>query len=100
MKPITFHPEAEDELKAAIDYYDRQRDGLGAELQEAVERASEVIGRIPQAFSLHNAAGVRKFVLQRFPYCLFYLELDESVWVVAVAHQKRQPNYWAHRQSD
>jgi hypothetical protein len=41
--------------------------------------------------------GTRKFVLQRFPFNIFYLSRETEIVVVAVAHQKRRPGYWSSR---
>jgi hypothetical protein len=27
----------------------------------------------------------------------FYAELEEAIWIVAVAHGKRRPDYWRRR---
>ncbi|WP_339378699.1 hypothetical protein [Calothrix sp. NIES-2100] len=35
--------------------------------------------------------------MQRFPYLIFYTELEEVIWVIAIAHSKRKPNYWKQR---
>ena len=43
---------------------------------------------------LHGARIVR---LRRFPYVVVYLDLTETVQVIAVAHSKRRPNYWRKR---
>ena len=97
MKPVHFHREAEAELRAAIAYYDEQRQGLGAEFRDEVEQAVDQIARMPQAFSPYGHEGLRKYVIRRFPYAIFYLELDDTIWVAAVANQRRRPGYWAHR---
>jgi plasmid stabilization system protein ParE len=39
----------------------------------------------------------RKFGLQRFPYLVFYRELDDRIEVVAIAHGAREPGYWLKR---
>ena len=41
---------------------------------------------------------MRRFRLSRFPYIVFYLELDDTIWVAAVAHTSRRPGYWRDRQ--
>jgi toxin ParE1/3/4 len=100
MKPVIFHSEAEEELAEAIARYDNQRAGLGDEFQEEAEQAVQRIAQLPTAGPLHNDTGVRKRLVRRFPFTIFYLELEESIWVAAVAHQKRQPDYRAHRQPE
>ena len=45
----------------------------------------------------HRIKGIRECPVKRFPYALYYRELSESIWVAAVAHQKRRPAYWSRR---
>jgi len=40
---------------------------------------------------------VRKFLLARFPYSVYYLSRDDEVLILAVAHGSRRPGYWRHR---
>ena len=35
--------------------------------------------------------------LERFPYLIFFLELPDCIWLAAVAHGAREPDYWKHR---
>ena len=97
MKPVIFHTEAEAELRAAVAYYEEQRRGLDREFQAEVEAAIASIRQAPAAFPQHDEQGTRKQLLRRFPYTIFYLELEESIWVAAVAHQRRRPGYWIGR---
>ena len=41
--------------------------------------------------------GVRRCVLKRFPYTVFYEVSEQTVTVLAVAHQRRRPGYWQAR---
>lgn len=96
MKAI-FHREAEGEFRSAIAYYDRQRPGLGTEFRNALERAVGQIARMPQASAPHGDSGLRKHILHRFPYAIFYLPFQDRIWIAAVAHQRRRPDYWENR---
>jgi toxin ParE1/3/4 len=40
---------------------------------------------------------LRKSSVRRFPYVVFYLDLEEYIWIAAVAHQRRRPGYWVYR---
>jgi toxin ParE1/3/4 len=91
--PVVFHPDAEAELHAAVAYYESQREGLGADLLSEVERAVERIQENPNQFPIHNDLGIRKCLIRRFPYTIFYLETEETLWIAAVAHQRRRPGY-------
>jgi toxin ParE1/3/4 len=97
VKPVIVHREAEAELRASIAYYNGQRDGLGDEFRDEVEKGIERIAQSPRAFSPHGDEGLRRHVLRRFPYSIFYWELDDCIWIAAIAHQRRRPGYWAAR---
>ena len=100
MKPIVFHPDAEAELDAAVAYYESQRTGVGLELKSAVENAIHIIQQNPQVYPNYKETNCRKCVLRRFPYTIFYRERAASIWIEAVAHQKRKPGYWESRMTD
>jgi toxin ParE1/3/4 len=97
VKPVIFHREAESEFRAAITYFEDQREGLGIQFQEEVAQATAQIARLPRAFAPYGNEGLRRFSLKRFPFSIYYLELDNCIWVAAVAHQRRRPGYWASR---
>ena len=100
MKPAIFHPEAFAELESASDRYEEQRAGLGQEFEVVIRESLVIVGRSPKAFSPHGETGVRKFFPKRFPYTIFYIELEEAVWVAALARHGREPDYWAARLDD
>jgi toxin ParE1/3/4 len=100
VKPVVIHADAEAETLAAIAYYEGERAGLGREFREEFEAAIDRIGRLPQAAPPLDAQGTRKHRLRRFPYTVYYVELDQEIWIAAVAHQKRRPGYWAGRRHD
>lgn len=92
-------PEAEDELSAAVEWYESKRTGLGVELMAEVDEALIEIGERSEAWPLwrHDRA-YRKRVLTRFPYVVFYELIDaDRVEVVSVAHASRKPGYWLER---
>src|SRR6266446_4844160 len=97
MKPVIFHREASVELTGAVAWYEAKQVGLGHDMQAKVEEAVECIRANPGRFAIHKDQGVRKCHVERFPYTVFYLELDDVIWIAAVAHQKRKPDYWATR---
>ena len=97
MKPAIFHREAEAELEDAIAWYESKRAGLGSDLQEQVEVAVVSIRTKPIRHPKYKDQGVRNCRVKRFPYTVYFLELDEIIWIAAVAHHKRKPDYWATR---
>jgi len=97
VKPVLFHREATAELEEAIAYYDQRRSGLGAALLDEVQRAASLIQESPNIGAPYKTTDYRHYVLARFPYVLFYLELPDALWIAAVAHGRRRPGYWRHR---
>ncbi|MBI3327427.1 MAG: type II toxin-antitoxin system RelE/ParE family toxin, partial [Nitrospinae bacterium] len=78
MKPVIIHRQARAELDEAMAFYERQRAGLGLDLQTAVERAIRRIQQHPQVGAPYKATEFRYHVLRRFPYIIFYAELEEA----------------------
>ena len=98
MTPVTILDEAQAELREAIAYYEGKRPGLGFDFAREVEASIESVRCFPERWPLRGDA-TRRYLLQRFPYIIVYLFLTDRVWVIAVAHCKRQPGYWSERVS-
>jgi toxin ParE1/3/4 len=97
VKSIIVHNEAIEELNAAIFYYENQKVGLGLDFLSAVEQALGKIQQNPNLGAVCKVAGLRRYVIQRFPFLIFYAELEAFIWIVAIAHGKRKPDYWRQR---
>lgn len=98
MKPVIIHSEAIEELDGTIAYYEDQKAGLGLDFLVEVEQAFGRIQQNPDLGSVYKVTGLRQYVIQRFPFLVFYAELEDCIWVVAIAHGKRRPDYWRRRQ--
>jgi toxin ParE1/3/4 len=97
MKQVRFPRSARAELEQAVDCYERRRSGLGLDLQAEVETAVRRIEQNPQGGAPYKNTRFRYRVVQRFPYVVFYRDLEDAIWIVAVAHGKRRPDYWSRR---
>jgi toxin ParE1/3/4 len=95
--PYSFHPEAEAELTGAALFYEARTAGLGMSFTTEVERTVLLICEHPDAGSRMGTA-LRKMIVYRFPYSIVYRRDPESVLIIAVAHQRRRPGYWQHRE--
>lgn len=100
MKPVIIHREAIEELDGAISYYEEQKAGLGLDFLSEVEQALGKIQQNPNLGGVYKVAGLRRYVIQGFPFLIFYAEFEEFIWVVAIAHGKRRPDYWRRRQRE
>lgn len=95
---VRLHPEARAEIRAARKWYDERSPLTATAFAHAVDNAISRIVQAPDQYPFRYCR-TRQFVLQRFPFNLFYFVIDSEIVVVAVAHQKRRPGYWAARVS-
>ena len=93
---VLFSPEARLEFEEAERYYDRQLAGLGAGFREEVRDALRRVRRWPLASPVERG-GIRRTLLGRFPYKLLYAIETDHIYILAVAHQHRKPDYWVSR---
>jgi len=92
-----FHPSAEAEYLKAIAYYESKSPGLGASYLLEFERSIGLVCSSPQQYSTVLQPNIKKKLLERFPFTIFYREVNKVVQILAVAHQKKRPDYWFGR---
>lgn len=98
----SIHPEAAEELSEGIAWYER----AGAERADEFDAAfAALIGRLlqwPDSGSQHRVQAadlvVRQAKIPRSPYWVIYYVEHETLFVIAVAHERRKPGYWKDRQ--
>jgi hypothetical protein len=99
MKPLTYAPDARAELLYAIRYYNRQCPGLDEVFRLEFIRVRELVVANPLRCA-PDKLGLRKALLQYFPYKRVYLIRQHDIYVVAAAHHKHAPGYWETRHCD
>ncbi|WP_448266751.1 type II toxin-antitoxin system RelE/ParE family toxin [Nostoc sp. DSM 114159] len=97
MKPIVIHTKAREELDNSVGYYEKQKAGLGLDFLSEVEQSISKIQQNSNIGAPYKIVGLRRYVIQHFPYLIFYAEFEEFIWIVAIAHSKRRPDYWRRR---
>jgi len=95
MTPVYFLPSAEAELLAAQAWYDARAGGLGDRFFRAVDGVAARIADNAQQFPMVRGE-LRRALVPRFPYVLFFRVEDDGAYVVACAHTSRAPFYWMH----
>ncbi len=88
--------EAAAELAAAIARYESIESGLGVRLKEEVKSATDWISVHPELPRVRSQ-GHRRLNLRIFPYYIAFLVHEEEIWVLAVAHPAKLPEYWITR---
>ena len=96
MTPVVLLPDAEDELADAAEFLEQRVLGLGERLTAEVEHALGRLAENPHV-GPDLGGGMRKLRTRRFPYNLIYRTEPARVLVLAVAHQRRRPEYWRGR---
>ena len=96
MLTILLRPEAEAEVEEAYHWYEQRREGLGADFLLCIEEALEKISRDPEAYPVVHK-DVRRTLIRRFPYGIFYIVEEQNIAVLAVFHGRRDPKQWQSR---
>jgi plasmid stabilization system protein ParE len=94
-----FHPEAELEFYEAALRYESEVPELGRRFTDEVERVVNVLLEHPEMGARVDEA-LRHFVLRRFPFSVVYGVTADLMYIVAVAHGSREPEYWRSRVQD
>jgi plasmid stabilization system protein ParE len=100
LKPLQIVELAESEYQEATTWY-RDRDLRVAErfvaetrrTLELIENFPEIGGRVPGV----DDSDVRQMPIHTFPYHVVFVRLSDRLEVVAFAHNRRRPAYFADR---
>ncbi len=98
MIAVRFHTAARAEFEAAAEYYEPRRNLLGDDFLEEVANSLRKISDWPEAYAALNTE-FRGYHLSRFPYTIIYRSRAQELFIIAVAHQSRKPDYWKPRAS-
>jgi len=96
VKSVEFHLEAEAEFIAAAQYYEGQAENLGLDFISAVERSYQRLMTFSESGHPFGRR-LRRVLIPGFPYGLLYRADPDRIFIVAVAHLRRRPDYWRHR---
>ncbi len=88
--PVAYKSRAKSEVKSAILWYERQQKGLGEKFLASLENAVDKIRYNPFAYpEIHK--NFRRILLKRFPYSLFYLFENDTVYIFSVFNSRQNP---------
>jgi plasmid stabilization system protein ParE len=93
---LVFRLEARNELDDAYSWSESQQLGLGDDFLEQVEEALARICQMPESYqSVYR--DVRRSIVRRFPYTIYYRVVSSRVIITAVFHGRRDPKAWQAR---
>ena len=87
---------AEEEMTEAAVFYEAASPRLGSDFLDDVRRVIDLVRGQP-SIGRNVGQGLRRMLLHKFPFSLIYALGAEEIVIVAVAHQKRRPDYWKGR---
>ena len=93
---VIVRPEAAREVQEGFDWYEERSEGLGLEFLRSAEACLSSIQRNPSAYSIAHDQ-VRRALLRKFPYALFYLIREDTIVIIACFNIKRSPADWQRR---
>jgi len=95
-KPLRFHPEAEQDFLASLEWYLERSPIAAVDFERAIARSLEAISSAPRRWPAYFEQ-FRKYTLHQFPFSIVYEELSSEIVVFAVSHGRRKPGYWKNR---
>ncbi|MBD2605409.1 type II toxin-antitoxin system RelE/ParE family toxin [Scytonema hofmannii FACHB-248] len=93
---LVFRPEVRDELDEAYNWYESQQSGLGDDFLDCVDDKLNQICLLPEAYAVVHR-DVRRSLVRRFPYAVYYFFVSSRVIVIAIFHAQRDTQAWQSR---
>jgi plasmid stabilization system protein ParE len=87
---------AESDFTEALCWYAERSQRAAERFDAEFDKAMATIGADPRRFPYCDERH-RFYLMDRYPYQVIYREEHDEVVVIAVAHAKRKPGYWAGR---
>ncbi len=94
---IRFVDEARVEFLDGISYYEKKQPGFGRRFKVEVEQTLRWLSEHSEVCRL-RPSGYRRLNLRIFPYYIPYIIRGSTLWILAVAHERRKPEYWVQRE--
>ncbi|MCD6184996.1 MAG: type II toxin-antitoxin system RelE/ParE family toxin [Deltaproteobacteria bacterium] len=93
---VFFDKLAKLEINDAVGFYDIEIKGLGKRFKSEVKAGIRRIREYPYAWPKEKD-DLRRHLLHKFPYKIIYSIEKDYIYVIAVAHCHRRPDYWIDR---
>ncbi|NKC10749.1 MAG: type II toxin-antitoxin system RelE/ParE family toxin [Gammaproteobacteria bacterium] len=93
---VRLRPQADADLEEAAHWYEEQVDDLGSEFLDESLRTISRISKHPASYPL-MFQNVRRAMTRRFPFCVYFIEENDEIVVIAVMHGTRHPSRWQGR---
>lgn len=95
-KRLLSTPRADLDVEAAFEWYENERSGLGLEFLDELRATYNRIADGPLTYQVIRS-GIRRALLRRFPYAVYFAVEEAVVLVLTVLHASRDPAEWQRR---
>ena len=89
-KPIRFKPEAERDFYNILQWYIEINKFVTDKFTDEIDESLHIISENPQIGANYKFK-IRKYVLIKFPYVIFYIEEDIEIIILAIFHGHSNP---------
>ena len=96
-KTFIITPQAQRDFDSAYWWYEEQYRGLGKEFARCVDVKIAEVRRNPEHYGVIYKNVVRRALVTRFPYAVFYVDKPEVLSMFAIQRQSRNPDLWKSR---
>lgn len=93
---IRFRREAEAEVIDALSWYRERGLDLARGFRQSLDSCLKSIQNLPESHPVVHR-DIRRALLRRFPYGLFYVKEGDLITILACFHAKRDPAVWKER---
>ena len=93
---LVFRPQVRDELDEAYNQYENQQSGLGEGFLDCIDDKLNSISLLPESYPVVYR-DIRRAVVKRFPYAVYYRIVSSRIIVIAVFHSSKNPKDWQKR---
>lgn len=87
---VVLHPAVENDIRRAMDWYNRHRPGLGDEFLEQVDASIQGLQQSPRRYA-RFLLSLRRVLVHRFPFQLVFRVRGDHVLIVGLFHQHADP---------
>jgi toxin ParE1/3/4 len=88
---LTYHPDAEAELLEATRFYARRSAEVSDRFVREFDAGIASIREAPERWPVIED-GVRRYVMRRFPYGIYYRIAGDGFTILVIKHHSRHPD--------
>jgi plasmid stabilization system protein ParE len=95
----TIHPAVQQEYDQAFVWHENKQTGLGDKFSKEIFSAINAILSNPEAWTIIDNHGHRKYVIDSFSYKIIYkyYQKKQICSIIAIVHDRQRQGYWKER---